>query len=142
MMSTSITERPWEKARPIRARPHEVFNHQNAELYDVARAVSDINATPTNFQFEVLPIEVLAPQVAGRGHLDRAYVAMLSNEDAVRPVLLGRYPDGTVRLLDGYHRVARLMVMRVRVVGAWMLTVAQTDAIRLPPNWVPFTERV
>lgn len=141
-MSSSDEARPWEMARPIRARPCEVFNHQNVEFYDVERAIRAINATPTQFEFVVLPITVLVPQVTGRGNLDVAYVASLSNEDAVRPVLLGRYPDGSVRLLDGYHRVTRLMQFRIQAVGAWMLTSAQTTAILLPPDRVAGLERV
>lgn len=129
-------------ARPIRARPGEVYNHENAEFYDVERAVREINAAPTQFQFVVVPIEKLVPQVTQRGNLDLQYIMSLSNEDAVRPVLLGRYSDESVRLLDGYHRVARLIQFRIKAVGAWLLTATQTTAILLPPKRAVGIERI
>ncbi|AOL21875.1 hypothetical protein MOU_20348 [Xanthomonas citri pv. malvacearum str. GSPB1386] len=92
----------------------------------------------------MLPIDSLREQVEGRGGIDLRYVATLSNEDAVRPVLLGRYHDGTVRMLDGYHRATWLLKHHVSPIGAWLLTPAQTDAIRvhLPPGFLPPGARV
>lgn len=138
------SDRPWELARPIRAWPGEHFNHEGREVYAVHRAVSLINRNPEDFEFIVLPIDSLREQVEGRGGIDLRYVATLSNEDAVRPVLLGRYHDGTVRMLDGYHRATWLLKHHVSPIGAWLLTPAQTDAIRvhLPPGFLPPGARV
>ena len=140
----SKADRQWELARPIRAWPGEHFNHEDREIYDVARAVALINGNPEGFEFIVLPIASLREQIEGRGGVDLSYVATLTNEDAVRPVLLGRYPDGTVRMLDGYHRATWLLRAGIDCLGAWLLTPEQTDAIRVhvPPGFLPASARV
>lgn len=140
----SKADRQWELARPIRAWPGEHFNHEDREIYDVANAVERINNNPEAFEFVVLPIELLREQLTGRGGINLDYVASLSNADAVRPVLLGRYPDGTVRLLDGYHRATWLLHAGIDRVGAWLLTPEQTEAIRVhvPAAFLPAGARV
>ncbi|OOW49971.1 hypothetical protein BFQ41_18975 [Xanthomonas citri pv. citri] len=72
------------------------------------------------------------------------YVSSLTNDDAIRPILLGRYADGTVRLLDGYHRASWLLYAGVKAVGAWLLTYEQTNSIRvnLPAALIPARARV
>lgn len=143
-MANSNSNRPWEMGPSIRARPGEHYNHGNAEIYDIGRAVALIHESPTNFQFEILPIEPLRPQIVGRGNIDEAYVTRMSNDDAFRPVLIGRYLDGTARLLDGYHRATRLLSWGHDHVAAWLLTPAQTDAIRVSvaPAFIPNDARV
>ena len=79
----------WKLARPIRARKGEHFNHEDRELYNVELAVALINLRPDDFEFVVVPIDSLREQIVGRGGVDLGYVATLTNEDAVRPVLLG-----------------------------------------------------
>lgn len=138
----SDEQRLWESAPPIRARQGEVFNHENVELYDVERAIREINAKPAKFQFLVLAIEALLPQVTGRGNIDLAYVNRLSNEDAIRPVLLGTYANESVRLLDGYHRIMRLSQFQIEVVGTWKLSSEQTKAILLPREYMNNVEHV
>lgn len=138
------SDRQWELARPIRARPGEHFNHEDRELYDVALAVALINRQPEDYEFLVLPIEMFREQIVGRGHVDFGYLDTLTNEDAVRPLLIGRYADGSVRMLDGYHRASWLLRAGVNVVGAWVLTAEQTNKIRvhLPPELIPKNARV
>ncbi|MBB5862385.1 hypothetical protein [Xanthomonas arboricola] len=136
--------RQWELGPPIRSWPGEHFNHEDREIYDVERAVALINQAPEDFEFIVLPIDRIRDQLLGRGSVDMDYVRSLTNADAVRPVLLGRYADGTARLLDGYHRASWLLYARVEVVGAWLLTYEQTNAIRvnLPAALIPARARV
>ncbi|GAE55172.1 hypothetical protein AN652_01735 [Xanthomonas arboricola pv. pruni] len=140
----STNNREWERGPPIRSWAGEHFNHEDREIYDVELAVSLINRKPDDFQFIVLPIDRIRAQVEGRGSVDLQYAAALTNEDAVRPVLLGRYADGSARLLDGYHRATRLLRTNVPHVGAWLLTVEQTKAIRVyvPIAHLPANARV
>ncbi|MEA9813174.1 hypothetical protein [Xanthomonas campestris] len=126
-----MNNREWERGPRIRSWAGEHFNHENREIYDVELAVSLINRKPDDFLFIVLPTDRIRDQVEGRGNVDLRYAAALTEEDAVRPVLLGRYADGSARLLDGYHRATRLLRTNVPLIGAWLLTVEQTKAIRV-----------
>lgn len=136
--------RQWELGPPIRSWPGEHFNHEDREIYDVERAISLINSAPEDFEFVVLSIDRIRDQLQGRGNVDMHYVAKLTNDDAIRPVLLGRYADGTARVLDGYHRATWLLYTKVRAVGAWLLTPEQTNAIRVnvSPAHLPPSARV
>lgn len=128
-------KRLWEQFAPIKTQPTARFDYEGLELYDVARAVAQINANPYGFHCQAVLLATLEPQLNGvtvSGGIDAAYAASLSWEDATRPLLVGSYPNGEVRLLDGYHRLTKqLSEPGGDGAVAWILTPEQTAAIRL-----------
>lgn len=126
----------WKQFAPIKTQPNARFDFNNGqEIYDVALAVEQINTNPDAYQCLPVPLAHLVPQlegVAASGGVNAEYAALLSWEDATRPLLLGSYATGEVRLLDGYHRLTKLLSEHgSNHVAAWILTPQQTAAIRL-----------
>lgn len=125
-----MSENLWEQTLPIAAYPGAVYNLENREFYDVAGAVQAINANPHGFQFAIIRAEQVPPFLVGQVDLDMAEVEAISLEDAQRPVLVGTTSEGH-RLLDGYKRARRALMLGAPGLGAWILTLEQTREYQL-----------
>ncbi len=131
MDDTEDTRPVWEQLPPIRALPNTCYIFEDKEFYHVGKAVAEILANPSSFAFGTILPEKLVPQLEGQGNIDFNYVASLSDEDAARPILMIRYPNGAARIIDGHHRATRAIQRGAPMIGVWLLTPEQTQRIRL-----------
>lgn len=129
-----VNNRPpaWEGFPPIQSWAGQVFNHKNSIVYDVEKAVKMITLSPRDFQFGMVRFQSFRSLLDGRGNYDEAHIRTMSEEDSWRPVLFASLPDGTTRLIDGYHRAIHILLQGFEGVPAWVLSVEQTDAITYP----------
>ena len=116
---------------PIRTHAGEVFHVSETERYDVTQAIELILKESDRFELGVIDLSTLTQQIRQRGKFNFHYIAIMKHNDARRPVLLGTLQDGSLRLLDGYHRACRSQQLGYTHVSAWILTPEQTAAIRL-----------
>lgn len=116
---------------PIRSHAGEVFQVSETECYDITRAIELILKDPGKFERGRVHLSSLTQQIRHRGKFNFHYIATMMRDDARRPVLMGTLPDGTLRLLDGYHRACRSQQLGYTDVEAWILTPEQTAALRL-----------
>lgn len=117
---------------PIKSWEGEAFNFENKIVYDVYRAIISIHADPEGHQFGMVKLEQLFPQLDGRGNMDASRIKAMSEIDATRPVLVATQADGTVRLIDGYHRATWCRNAGVEGIAAWILSREQTALIECP----------
>lgn len=136
-----MDENAWERSLPIAAHPGEVYNLENREFYDVARAVQAINANPHGFQFAIIRAELVPPLLVGQVGFNMAEVSAISREDAERPVLIGITREGH-RLLDGYKRARRALMLGAPGLGAWLLTLEQTRGYQLADEAAAHVPRI
>lgn len=115
---------------PIQSWKGEAFNFENTDVFDIGKAVSLINQHPERFNFCMVALDQLMPQIEGRGHIDMKYAEAISDQDAIRPLLIATINDNqATRLIDGYHRAIRCIQHGQSGAGAWVLTKAQTAEI-------------
>ena len=122
---------------PLTHREGEVYNFENREFYDVSRIIADILRDESQFKFGTIGIERLWPQVQGSGGIDPAHIERIPVARISEPVILITYENGSARLVDGYHRLAKARSMRAELIAAYILTWEQTQKYLLDPKKIP-----
>ena len=105
-------------------RPREVYAFGRYR-WDIDAALAIVADGRPSF---AVPVDQLA-RVLGLMRIDREHV---ETTDVSRPILLAPLPGTTSVLpIDGWHRIARAVQLDLAELQAYVLTEAESDAVRL-----------